>query len=202
MEPTWLVVGLGNPGKDYERTRHNAGFMLVEKLAERWNAGWQTEKKFKAEVARASYDGRRMILAKPQTFMNLSGEAVGPMARFYRVPPGQVVVAVDDADLPLGKVRFRPVGSSGGHHGLDSVEQHLGTREWPRLRLGIGRNDPVKREISGHVLGRFSAEETGTFAKVLDHAVAQVECWLNDGAELAMNRFNGPIAGLNEKKEL
>jgi peptidyl-tRNA hydrolase, PTH1 family len=201
MVSNWLLVGLGNPGNEYEQTRHNAGFLLLEQLAVRWKGSWKKERKFKSLVTRASVGGRSLILAKPQTFMNLSGEAVGPLARFYRVPPAQVLVAVDDADLPLGKVRLRPDGSSGGHHGLESVEQHLGTRKWPRLRLGIGRNDPVKREIAGHVLGRFAAEEMEMFALVLSHATAQVECWLKDGTELAMNKFNGPIKGTNEKKE-
>jgi PTH1 family peptidyl-tRNA hydrolase len=201
VDSNWLLVGLGNPGREYENTRHNAGFLLLEQLATRWRGNWQKEKKFKSLVTRASVDGQSLILAKPQTFMNLSGQAVGPLARFYRVPPEQVLVAVDDADLPLGKVRLRPDGSSGGHHGLDSVEQHLGTRQWPRLRLGIGRDDPEKREIAGHVLGKFAAEEMETFAAVLDHATAQVECWLKDGTERAMNRFNGPIKGPNEKTE-
>lgn len=197
---TFLIVGLGNPGSEYERTRHNAGFMLVERLAEKWRAGWRREKKFKAEVAATSHAGRKVLLVKPLTFMNLSGEAVGPLARFYRVPAANLLVVVDDADLVLGRSRLRPGGSPGGHHGLESVERQLGTRDWARLRLGIGRQGGL-REISGHVLGRFGADEADVFARVLDHAVSQIECWLKDGAELAMNRFNGPIPGLNEEKE-
>jgi len=197
---TYLIAGLGNPGSEYERTRHNAGFMLVERLAENWRGAWRTEKKFKAEVAAASVSGRKVLLVKPLTFMNLSGEAVGPLTRFYRVPPANLLVVVDDADLALGRARLRPGGSPGGHHGLESVERHVGSRDWARLRLGIGRQGGL-REISGHVLGRFGAGEADVFAKVLEHAVRQTECWLNDGAEPAMNRFNGPIPGLNEDKE-
>jgi peptidyl-tRNA hydrolase, PTH1 family len=196
----YLIVGLGNPGPEYEQTRHNAGFLLVDQLADRWSADWKTEKKFKAEVAKVSPAGRRVILVKPQTFMNLSGKAVGPLGKFYRVPPGNVLVVVDDADLPLGKVRLRPDGSPGGHHGLESVEEHLGTRAWPRLRLGIGRKVPEQREISGHVLGRFGTDEWKDFEQVLKHAVKQTECWLNEGAEMAMNRFNGPVTGRTDKE--
>ncbi len=195
-----LIVGLGNPGREYERTRHNAGFLLVDELAERWSAGWKVEKKFKAEVAKASPAGRRVILVKPQTFMNLSGEAVGPLMKFYRAAPGNVLVVVDDADLPLGKVRFRSDGSPGGHHGLESVEQYLGTRAWPRLRLGIGRKGPEQREISGHVLGRFGTDEWKEFEQVLAHSAQQAECWLNEGAEQAMNRFNGSVTGRTDKE--
>jgi PTH1 family peptidyl-tRNA hydrolase len=197
---TFLIAGLGNPGSEYERTRHNAGFMLVERLAEEWRAGWRTEKKFKAQVAAASFTGRKVLLVKPQTFMNLSGEAVGPLARFYRVPTSGLLVVVDDADLILGRSRLRPGGSPGGHHGLESVERHVGSRDWSRLRLGIGRKNGL-REISGHVLGRFDANEQDVFERVLEHAMRQTECWLSEGAELAMNRFNGPIPGLNEEKE-
>lgn len=196
-----LIVGLGNPGREYERTRHNAGFLLVDRLAEQWSANWTAEKKFKARVAKATPAGGRVILVKPQTFMNLSGEALGPLMKFYRVPPANVLVVVDDADLPLGRVRLRPDGSPGGHHGLESVEKHLGTRAWSRLRLGIGRKVAEQREISAHVLGKFGADEWIDFERVLTHSVKQTECWLNDGAELAMNRFNGSIEGLTEKEK-
>jgi len=128
MENLYLIVGLGNPGADYAQTRHNAGFLLVERLAEQWRANWELERKFHSRIAKAERDGRRVLLVQPQTFMNLSGEAVGAISGFYRVPPAQVLVAVDDADLPLGEIRLRPGGSSGGHHGLESVEQHLATR--------------------------------------------------------------------------
>jgi PTH1 family peptidyl-tRNA hydrolase len=192
MEDLHLIVGLGNPGGEYAKTRHNAGFLLVAKLAERWKADWSLEKKFNARVARAERNEGRVLLCEPQTFMNSSGEAVGPLLQFYRVPLKQVLVAVDDADLPLGEIRLRPSGSSGGHHGLESLEQHLGTREFARLRIGIGRKDSA-REITGHVLGRFSATETELTEKVLTRAADQAEMWLKGGIQKAMSQFNGTV---------
>src|SRR5579859_7374653 len=159
MENLHLIVGLGNPGAKYARTRHNVGFQLVEQLAERWKASWAMEKKFQARLARVERNGQAVILAEPQTFMNLSGEAVGAVSVFYRVPAKRLLVAVDDADLPLGEIRLRPRGSSGGHHGLESVEQHIGTREFARLRLGIGRTADGRRDIVDYVLGPFAGDE-------------------------------------------
>ena len=193
MENVFLIVGLGNPGAEYARTRHNAGFLLVEKLAAQWKAGWANERKFTARMAKAERNGKRVLLCEPQTFMNLSGETVGVVTDFYHLPTGQVMVAVDDADLPFGEIRLRPGGSSGGHHGLESIEQHLGTREFARLRIGIGRKDST-RQITNHVLGKFEADEGGLLEKVLDRAAGQVECWLNEGLPKAMSRFNGKIA--------
>ena len=197
METLHLIVGLGNPGVEYARTRHNAGFLLVEKLAARWKCEWSSERKFNARMAKAAPGGRKTLLCQPQTFMNLSGETVGALTEFYQVPLGQVMVAVDDADLPLGGIRLRPGGSSGGHHGLESIEQHLGTREFARLRIGIGRQDEA-RQITGHVLGRFDATETGLLEKVLDRASGQIDCWLEAGLQKAMSQFNGVIDPNNE----
>src|SRR5437879_3772488 len=129
MENFYLIVGLGNPGAEYARTRHNAGFRVVERLAERRGAGWTYEKKFNARLARAERGDRTVLLCQPQTYMNSSGEAAGAVVQFYRVALGGLLIVVDDADLPLGELRLRPGGSSGGHHGLESIEQHLGTRE-------------------------------------------------------------------------
>ena len=201
MENWYLIVGLGNPGPDYAQTRHNAGFLLVERLAERWRANWELERKFQSRVARGECEGRRVLLVQPQTFMNLSGEAVGAVSGFYRVPPGQVLVAVDDADLPLGEIRMRPGGSSGGHHGLESIEQHLATREYPRLRIGIGRRDAAVREITGHVLGKFGTDERELFAQVLAKASEQVGCWLGAGIQKAMSQFNGPAIEPPKQKD-
>lgn len=186
-----LIAGLGNPGAEYARTRHNAGFLVLEDLARQWRVDWRREPRFEASVARGERGGRTIWLVRPLTYMNASGEAVGAVARYYRVPVGQILVVVDDADLPLGMVRLRPDGSSGGHHGLESVEAHLGTRKYARQRLGIGRLESGVREITGHVLGRFSAEEAEVFERVLRHAVSQVTCWLDEGIEKAMARYNG-----------
>jgi PTH1 family peptidyl-tRNA hydrolase len=192
VEQNRIIVGLGNPGRQYARTRHNIGFLLAERLAERWNAGWTEEKRFKALVAKHRSGHGTVLLAKPQTYMNLSGDAVQWVAGYYRVAPESVLVAVDDADLPMGHIRLRPEGSSGGHHGLESVEQRLGTRKYPRLRLGIGRRNE-KRDIAGYVLQPFSAEDEPVLAKVLDRAERQVECWLEHGVSRAMNEFNGSV---------
>jgi len=191
----FLMVGLGNPGAEYAKTRHNAGFLLVEKLAERWKASWTLEKKFNARVARAEYNESRVLLSEPQTFMNSSGETVGSMVGFYRVPLKQLLVAVDDADLPFGEIRLRPGGSSGGHHGLESIEQHLNTREFARLRIGIGRQDGA-REITDYVLGRFSKTEAALAEKVLTAAADQTEVWLKAGIQKAMSQFNGLVEEL------
>jgi PTH1 family peptidyl-tRNA hydrolase len=194
---------LGNPGSDYARTRHNAGFQVLDRLGERWGARWTMEKRFDARVARAEHGARRVLLCQPQTFMNASGEAVGAVVSFYRVSLERLLVVVDDADLPLGQLRMRPGGSSGGHHGLESIEQHLGTRDYPRLRVGIGRRDGL-REITGHVLGRFGSTEAALVDKVLTMAADQAETWLEAGIQKAMSQFNRvPMDGasVNERKE-
>jgi PTH1 family peptidyl-tRNA hydrolase len=198
MENPSLIVGLGNPGAEYARTRHNAGFLVVEELAQRAKADWSFEKKFNARVAKAERDGRKILLAEPQTFMNLSGEAVNALLNFYRVPLAQLLVVVDDADLPFGEIRLRPKGSSGGHHGLESIEQHVGAPTFARLKIGIGRKDG-RREITGHVLGKFSSEEKLLLEKVLQRAADQAECWVADGIEKAMNRFNGVVNSETKK---
>ena len=192
MENVFLIVGLGNPGTDYAKTRHNAGFLLVEKLAAQWKTDWANERKFAARMAKAERNGKRVLLCEPQTFMNLSGESVGAVADFYQLPVAQLIVAVDDADLPFGEIRLRPSGSSGGHHGLESIEQHLGSREFARLRIGIGRNDG-SRQIANYVLGKFDSSENELLEKVLSRAAGQIECWLNDGFPKAMSFFNGKI---------
>ena len=193
MDDWFLIAGLGNPGREYARTRHNVGFMAVENLAERWRATWADESKFQARLARADRDGRKMLLCQPQTYMNSSGEAVGAVSGFYPIERQNLLVVVDDADLPFGAIRLRPEGSSGGHHGLESIQQHLGTTDFPRLRIGIGRNDPADRQITGYVLSRFRSEELELLGKVLTRAVEQIECWLAEGILSAMNRFNGTI---------
>ena len=193
MGNLYLIVGLGNPGSQYVRTRHNAGFMVLDRLAEQWRANWTLEKKFKARLARTEREENKLFLCQPETYMNASGEAVGPIAAYYQVPPQNILVAVDDADLPFGEIRLRPKGSSGGHHGLESIEQHFGTQDFPRLRVGIGRQDPTVRQITGHVLSQFSGPETELLEKILKRACDQIESWLNEGILKAMSRFNGLV---------
>jgi PTH1 family peptidyl-tRNA hydrolase len=201
MESLHLIVGLGNPGAEYAKTRHNAGFLLVEKLAARWKTDWANERKFSARIARAERNGRRVLLCQPQTFMNLSGETVRALVDFYQLPRplSGLLVAMDDADLPLGEIRLRAEGGSGGHHGLESVEQHLATREFARLRIGIGRKDGA-REITDHVLGRFDSTEAALMEEILDRAASQMECWLDDGIGKAM-QLNGSVKQLNKLNE-
>ena len=191
MENLYLIAGLGNPGREYAGTRHNIGFMLVDQLAGRWRAPWVLEKKFSSRLARLELAEKRIILCQPQTFMNASGQALAALRGFYRLPPAQLLVVVDDADLPLGLIRLRAEGSSGGHHGLESVEQQLGTRQYPRLRLGIGRREDDGRQIRDYVLGQFAAAERPAVDEVLSRAGQQVECWLSAGLKQAMNHFNG-----------
>jgi len=200
MENLYLIVGLGNPGAEYARTRHNAGFLVTDRLAERWRAGWTYEKKFNARLAKTERAGRRILLCQPQTYMNNSGEAVGAVAEFYRVAVSRLLVIVDDADLPLGHLRLRPGGSSGGHHGLESIESRLSTREYARLRVGIGRQNGA-REITGYVLGRFSSTEAELVAKVLTAASDQAESWLEAGIQKAMSQYNGAVVDSVDERE-
>ena len=193
MESLCLMVGLGNPGAEYARTRHNVGFLVLDELARKLGAVWGHEKKFEARIAKIELGTRRLMLAQPQTFMNASGQAVGALLSFYRASLAQLLVIVDDADLPLGLVRLRPKGSSGGHHGLESIERHVGTRDFARLKVGIGRNQDGRREITNHVLGKFGPEEIELLEKVLQHTARQAECWAAEGIEKAMNLFNGVV---------
>jgi len=200
MENLYLIVGLGNPGAEYAKTRHNAGFLVVERLSERWRATWAYEKKFNVRLARAELAERRVWLCQPQTYMNSSGEAVAAVATFYQAPLGRLLVVVDDADLPLGELRLRPGGSSGGHHGLESIEQHLGTRNYARLRVGIGRHDGA-REITGHVLGRFHSTEAALADTVLGAAANQAAAWLECGIQKAMSQYNGVASDSAKERE-
>lgn len=202
METFYLVAGLGNPGAEYARTRHNAGFMAVERLAGKYSGVWKTESKFQARITRIEVGGRKVLLCEPQTYMNASGEAVARLATYYKVALDRILVQVDDADLPFGEIRLRPEGSSGGHHGLDSIEQQLGSRQFARQRIGIGRTERQLREITGHVLGSFGATEAELLEKVLERSARQVECYLSEGLQKAMSQFNGavPAPALTDKE--
>jgi PTH1 family peptidyl-tRNA hydrolase len=167
--------------------------MVVERLANRWRASLAAKQKFHGRLASLDRDGRKVLLCQPETFMNASGEAVRAVAGFYQLEAERILVVVDDADLPLGEIRLRAGGSSGGHHGLESIEQHLGTRDFPRLRVGIGREESVTREITDYVLSQFTGAETELVEKVLTRACDQIECWVSNGISQAMNQFNGKI---------
>ena len=182
-----LIVGLGNPGREYEGTRHNVGFEVIEELASR-HAIPVRKRSMRSVHGDGIISGQRVILARPMTYMNLSGEAVGAITRMYRIPPEDIIVVVDDIALPLGKVRLRPKGSPGGHNGLESVERHLHTREYARIRIGVGASIPGA--MIDHVLGRFRPDERQMIADAIDLAADAVETALADGFEKAMNTYN------------
>jgi PTH1 family peptidyl-tRNA hydrolase len=182
-----LIVGLGNPGARYARNRHNVGFMIVEQFADAHH--WRfARKRFNAEIAEGNLDGVRVMLAKPQTFMNLSGEAVSKLVAFYKIAPHDLLVVYDDLDLPLGKLRLRPKGSAGGHHGMESIIARLSTTDFPRLRVGIGR--PTPADDIDHVLGNFEEDERAVMEETFARAVQAIAVWVTDGIEKAMNKFN------------
>lgn len=179
-----IIVGLGNPGREYTDTRHNVGFMILDRLASQAGAGWRTEKRWQSEVTRIG----GTYLLKPQTYMNLSGQAVSQVAGFYKIPRESVLVILDDMALPLGKLRLRANGSAGGHNGLQSVIDHLGSNEVARLRVGIG--GAQAGGSVNHVLGRFRDDERTVLDETLDRAAKAIECVQTDGWTTAQNRFN------------
>lgn len=183
-----LIIGLGNPGKTYEDTRHNVGFMVLDLLASRLGTSFSLEKRWNALVAKFSGGW----LLKPQTFMNASGQAVQAAARFFKIAPGESLVIYDDVDLPLGTLRIRPQGSAGGHNGMKSIIASLGTEAFPRLKIGIAGGDgrPLGERMTGHVLGKFHLEEKGALADVLGRSSDAVLEALRGGLESAMNMFN------------
>lgn len=186
---SWLVVGLGNPGEEYENTRHNAGFLVADELGER--GGFPIRRlKFKALTGAAVIGGQGVLVMKPVTYMNLSGEAVGEAARFYKVPPDHVLIISDDVDLPLGRLRIRTVGSAGGHNGLKSVIQHLGSDRFPRLKVGVGAKPRPDYDMADWVLGKLRGEDKKVMDEAVRRAADAVECFLRDGPQKAMNLFN------------
>lgn len=184
-----LIVGLGNPGREYAATRHNAGFMVIDRLARELGAAVE-KKMFKALVGQGQVSGEKVALAKPQTYMNLSGEAVGALLNWYKLTAADLIVIYDDLDLPPGKLRIRPAGGSGGHKGMQSIIQVLGTENFPRVRVGIGRPAVPGFETADYVLSRFAESEAGEVGKSLDLAAEVVRSIVLDGVERAMNLYN------------
>ena len=185
----WVVVGLGNPGEKYENTRHNVGFLTVDQLADRANVPVQ-RLKHRALTNTAEVGGVRVLLMKPVTYMNLSGEAVGEAARFYKIPPDHVLVISDDVSLPIGKLRVRRGGSAGGHNGLKSIIQHLGTDQFPRVKIGVGEKPHPDYDMADWVLSKFTGEDLKTITEAVKRAADAAACVVKDGPDKAMNRFN------------
>lgn len=192
MSEKYLLVGLGNPGRDYRHNRHNVGFMLLDKLVERHKLMGFTKKQNKALITGGVIAEKSVVLAKPQTYMNLSGEAVGGLVRFYDIPLERILVAFDELDLPVGVLRLRPEGGTSGHNGMKSIIQHLGTEKFPRLRLGIGR-PPGRMDPAAYVLQDFKGDDANIMALTLDRAADAVEVFLKEGLVAAMNKFNGRL---------
>lgn len=188
---TYLLIGLGNPGREYRDNRHNFGFMVIDRLIVRLNAqGVKVQSK--AIVTTTTYEGRKLILAKPQTYMNLSGQSAQGLLNFYKLPMENMLVAHDDLDLPFGTIRVRPGGGPGGQRGMASTIEQLGTKDFPRLRLGIGR-PPGRMDPADYVLQNFSREEMKFLSEIVDRAADAALTFVVDGLNKAMNKFNGSI---------
>jgi PTH1 family peptidyl-tRNA hydrolase len=190
-ETSFLIIGLGNPGREYQSNRHNFGFMLIDRLAVRLNArGIKVQSK--AIVTNATYEGRKLILAKPQTYMNLSGHSIQGLAHFYKLPLENMLVAYDDLDLPFGTIRLRPGGGPGGQKGVASTIERLGTKDFARLRLGIGR-PPGRMDPSAYVLQSFSRDEMQPLSEIIDRAADAALEFVVNGLDKAMNKYNGAV---------
>ena len=186
----FLIVGLGNPGRKYRGNRHNIGFMAVDALAAAYNIDSNTVQN-KAIVGNGRIQNQNVIIAKPQTFMNNSGDSVGPLARYYKVPPANILIVYDELDLPFGTIRLREKGGAGGHNGMKSIINHIG-QAFPRVRLGIGR-PPGRMPVPAHVLQDFGKDDRPLLDDILAEAVRAIETYLRDGIQLAMSRHNGNL---------
>ena len=190
-ETTFLLIGLGNPGREYRDTRHNVGFMFIDRLIVRLNAqGMKVQSK--AIVTSATYEGRKLVLAKPQTYMNLSGQSAQGLLNFYKIPMENMLIAHDDLDIPYGTIRIRPKGGPGGQGGMASTISQLGTKDFPRLRIGIGR-PPGRMDPAAFVLQDFTREEMKVLSEIVDRAADAALTFVVDGLNKAMNKYNGSI---------
>ena len=187
----WLIVGLGNPGREYEKTRHNAGWRAIDRIAEKLSCKID-KAKFQGLYGQTTYAGEKVFLLKPQTYMNLSGEAVGEAARFYKIEPGHIIVVSDEMSLAAGKMRIRRKGSAGGHNGLKNIIAHLGTDEFPRIRIGVGAPAPngEHEEVVDWVIGSVPQAELKLIEETAEKAADACACYIANGPDTAMNRFN------------
>ena len=197
----FLIAGLGNPTGKYDKTRHNIGFMLIDELADKYNIGVDTLQ-HKAKIGKGVIEGQKVILAKPQTFMNLSGESIRELADYYKLnPETDIIIISDDIALPPGYIRVRPKGSAGGHNGLKNIIAMLGTEEFMRVRIGVGEKPP-RMDLADYVLGHFPPEERENIKEGLVQGVAAVEVLLKGDIENAMNLFNRKVVKKDEGKNL
>ncbi|HSW86866.1 MAG TPA: aminoacyl-tRNA hydrolase [Rhabdochlamydiaceae bacterium] len=195
-----LIVGLGNPGKAYELTRHNAGFRVVQTFAEKKGLPFRQAAIVSGEIAQGRVNDHKVILLLPMTYMNSSGQAVKLCVDYFKIALENILVVSDDVNLPFGKLRIRANGSAGGHNGLKSVEEHLGTQEYPRLRIGIGEPHPV--ELAEYVLTKFTAEETSALTEVVDQTISMIEQWITVGIKAAsQQKLEPPQGELNKEKK-
>ena len=187
--PQWIIVFLGNPGREYENTRHNAGFLCADEM-EQLSQTRINRSRFRALTAVCEIGGQSVLLLKPQTYMNLSGEAVGEAARFYKIPPERVIVISDETALPLGRLRVRRSGSAGGHNGLKNIIAHLGTEDFPRIRLGVGGKPHEDYDMRDWVLSRFTGKDAETMKDAARRAAEAAICYVEQGPDKAMNVYN------------
>jgi len=185
-----MIAGLGNPGREYEGTPHNVGFVAVDALCRSLGGTWRIEPRFKADVAKVSHRGESLLLVKPMTYMNASGEAVGAIQHYFRMETPDVVVITDDVNLPPGRIRVRASGGAGGHNGLKSILTHTGTPHFTRVRIGVGRETHGDRV--GHVLGRIADAHAPVIAEAAEKAAEAACCAACEGVDIAMNRYNAP----------
>ena len=187
---SWLIVGLGNPGKEYEKTRHNCGFRALDILAGK--LGCKVDKgKFQGLYGQVSYNGRKLLLLKPLTYMNLSGRSVLQLSAYFHVPPQRIIVLFDDISLEPGRLRIRADGSAGGHNGIKSIISELGSQDFPRVKIGVGGKAHPEQDLADHVLSAFSASEEKALVSALDRAADAALCIIEKGVPEAANRFNG-----------
>ena len=195
----FLIVGLGNPGTEYAATRHNIGFDMVTYLSDKYGIALRS-KEGKAIVGKGVIEGQKVMLVQPQTYMNLSGESVRALMDYYKLTTDEIVIIYDDISMPVGQVRIRPKGSAGGHNGIKSIIAHLGTQEFPRVRIGVGEK-PARMDLADYVLGHFPKEEAETMTTAFKDGAAAVVDMMTEGVEAAMNHFNGAARGEKEKLE-